>query len=91
LALFQGRIIDMPEQPRMESQYSSGGDVAHEVTFGLAITRPPLLMQFIQIIMVGGILFLVIELNLYLETRGNNRAQLFLELLCEHPYKINLV
>ncbi|KAM6497443.1 hypothetical protein JOM56_007916 [Amanita muscaria] len=60
LALFQGRIIDMPV---MESQYSSGGDVEHEI------------------IMVGGILFFVIELKLYLDSGGNNLSQLFLKLL----------
>ena len=48
-------------------------------------------MQFIQIIMVGGTLFVVIELKPYLETGASNRAQLFLELLGEHPYRINLV
>jgi len=32
VALFQGRIIDKPEQPMMETQYSTGGDVEHEVS-----------------------------------------------------------
>lgn len=51
-----------------------------------------MLMQFIQIIMVGGILFFVIELKLNPVNGGNNVAQLFLELLCEHPYyRINVV
>ncbi|KIL62093.1 hypothetical protein M378DRAFT_129195 [Amanita muscaria Koide BX008] len=59
LALFQGRIVDMP---MMESQYSSGGDVEHEI------------------IMVGGILFFVIQLK-HLDSGGNNLAQLFLKLL----------
>lgn len=37
--------------------------------------------------MVGGILFFVIELKLYLDSGTKNLAQLFLELLCEHsPY-----
>lgn len=48
-------------------------------------------MQFIQIIMVGGIMFFVIKVKLYLDSEGNNLAQLFLELLCEHPHRINLV
>jgi len=32
LALFQGRIIDNPEQPMMGTRFSTGGDVEHEVS-----------------------------------------------------------
>jgi hypothetical protein len=32
VALFQGRIIDKPEQPMMETRYSTGGEVEHEVS-----------------------------------------------------------
>jgi hypothetical protein len=31
VALFQGRVIDEPEQAMAETQYSTGGDVEHEV------------------------------------------------------------
>ncbi|KIM82590.1 hypothetical protein PILCRDRAFT_70552 [Piloderma croceum F 1598] len=31
VALFQGRIIDKPEQPTMETRYSTGGEVEHEI------------------------------------------------------------
>jgi hypothetical protein len=33
VALFQGRIIDKPEQEMVETEYSSGGEVEHEVSF----------------------------------------------------------
>ena len=32
VALFQGRIIDKPEQSMMETRYSTGGEVEHEVS-----------------------------------------------------------
>jgi hypothetical protein len=32
VALFQGRVIDTPEQAMMETQYSTGGGVEHEVS-----------------------------------------------------------
>ncbi|KAF8348673.1 hypothetical protein F5887DRAFT_1249664 [Amanita rubescens] len=36
LALFQGRLIDKPEGPTINTEYSSGGEVEHEVgTFAL--------------------------------------------------------
>jgi len=31
VALFQGRVIDKPEQAMMETKYSTGGDVDHEI------------------------------------------------------------
>jgi hypothetical protein len=31
-ALFQGRVIDKPEQTIMKSKYSTGGSVEHEVS-----------------------------------------------------------
>jgi len=62
LGLFQGRVIDEPEQAMEGTQYSTGGDVEHEI------------------LMIGGILFFVIELKLGYLT-PNDLAQLFLELL----------
>ena len=32
VALFQGRVIDQPEQAMVETKYSTGGDVEHEVS-----------------------------------------------------------
>ena len=32
VALFQGRVIDKPEQAMIETKYSTGGDVEHEVS-----------------------------------------------------------
>ena len=32
VALFQGRIIDKPEQSMIETEYSTGGEVEHEVS-----------------------------------------------------------
>ena len=32
VALFQGRVIDKPEQTMVRTKYSTGGDVAHEVS-----------------------------------------------------------
>jgi hypothetical protein len=34
VALFQGRVIDMPEQAMVKSKYSTGGDVGHKVSMG---------------------------------------------------------
>jgi len=62
IALFQGRVIDKPEQGMAATEYSTGGDVGH------------------KIFMIGGVLFLIIELKL--DTPDENAlAQLFLELL----------
>ena len=32
MALFQGRVIDMPEKAMIGTQYSTGGEVEHEVS-----------------------------------------------------------
>jgi hypothetical protein len=32
IALFQGRLVDAPEEPMMATKYSTGGGVEHEVS-----------------------------------------------------------
>ena len=32
VALFQGRVIDKPEQAMIETKYSTGGEVEHKVS-----------------------------------------------------------
>ena len=41
VALFQGRVIDKPEQIMSKTKYSTGGEVEHEVSMTLlyAIAR----------------------------------------------------
>ena len=62
--------------------YSSGGEVEHEVSFYIAQFMSTSSQHFIQLFMIGGILFFVIELKLLYEGK-DNIAHLFLELLCE--------
>lgn len=40
MAIFQGRVIDMPEAKMAETKYSTGGEVEHEVNplFPLLVT-----------------------------------------------------
>jgi hypothetical protein len=61
--------------------YSSGGEVEHKVSVLLNICR---LSDgyLIQLFMIGGILFFVIEMKLGYEGQ-DNVARLFLELLCK--------
>ena len=33
IGLFQGRIIDKPEEHMIETEYSTGGEVRHEVGY----------------------------------------------------------
>jgi hypothetical protein len=40
LALFQGRVIDMPEQEMPDTVYSTGGEVEHEVSLCLNLRWP---------------------------------------------------
>jgi hypothetical protein len=35
IGLFQGRIIDKPEQDMLETEYATGGEVEHEVRTSL--------------------------------------------------------
>ena len=35
IGLFQGRVIDKPEQAMLETEYASGGEVEHEVCISL--------------------------------------------------------
>ncbi|KAI0275567.1 hypothetical protein BGY98DRAFT_920455 [Russula aff. rugulosa BPL654] len=62
LALFQGRIIDKPEEAMPATAFATGGEVEHKV------------------IMIGGMLFFVIEAESN-KPSSNNLAQLFLGLL----------
>jgi hypothetical protein len=39
VALFQGRVIDEPEQAMVETQYSTGGDVKHEVSMSFHLCK----------------------------------------------------
>ena len=68
----------------MSTAYSSGGEVEHEVGVLLNICR---LSDgaLVQLFMIGGILFFVIEMKLGYE-RQDNVAHLFLELLCEPEF-----
>ena len=60
--------------------YSSGGEVEHEVGVLLNICRLSD-GDLIQLLMIGGILFFIVELKLGYEP--DYVAQLFLELLCK--------
>ncbi len=64
--------------------YSSGGEVEHEVGVLLNIFRLSD-GDLIQLFMIGGILFLVIEMKFGYEGQ-RNFAQLFLELLCKPEF-----
>ena len=35
IGLFQGRVIDKPEQDMLETEYARGGEVEHEVCISL--------------------------------------------------------
>ena len=61
--------------------YSSGGEVEHEVGVLLNICRLSD-GDLIQLFMIGGIIFFVIELK----SGQDNVAQLFLELLCKPEF-----
>jgi len=39
VALFQGRVIDKPEQLMVKSKYSTGGDVEHEISMWFHLCR----------------------------------------------------
>lgn len=39
VALFQGRVIDKPEQAMDESKYLTGGEVEHEVSTWFNVCR----------------------------------------------------
>ncbi|KAF8905814.1 hypothetical protein CPB84DRAFT_1844803 [Gymnopilus junonius] len=79
IALFQGRVIDQPEELMEGRKHSTGGRVEHEI------------------ILVGGVLFFVVELKADIK-RGKDPiyadhvAQLFLELLsaAEHNRSLDL-
>jgi hypothetical protein len=64
--------------------YSSGGEVEHEVSVLLNISRLSAGYS-VQLFMIGGIIFLVIEMKLGYEGQ-DNVAQLFLELLCKPKF-----
>ena len=68
----------------VSTAYSSGGVVEHEVSVLLNICR---LSDgyLVQLFMIGGILFFVIEMKLGYGGR-DNIAQLFLELLCKPEF-----
>jgi hypothetical protein len=74
----------MPEQPLPSTAYSSGGEVEHEVGVLLNICRLSD-GDLIQLFMIGGIIFFVIELKFRYEGKVNI-AQLFLELLCKPEF-----
>ncbi|KAI0282488.1 hypothetical protein BGY98DRAFT_912213 [Russula aff. rugulosa BPL654] len=62
LALFQGRVVDGPEEAMPPTVFATGGEIEHEI------------------VVIGGILFFVIEVKQDKPT-NNNMAQLFLEFL----------
>lgn len=64
--------------------YFSGGEVEHAVGVLLNICRLSD-GDLIQLFMIGGIIFLVIELKLGYEGQ-DSLAQLFLELLCKPEF-----
>jgi hypothetical protein len=64
--------------------YSSGGEVEHEVGVSLNICRLSD-GDLIQLFMIGGIIFFVIEMKLGYEGQ-DNVARLFLELLCKPEF-----
>ena len=68
----------------VSTDYSSGGEVEHEVGVLLNICRLSD-GNLIQLFMIGGIIFFVIELKLGYEGH-DNVAQLFLELLCKPEF-----
>jgi hypothetical protein len=39
VSLFQGRVIDEPEQAMVETKYSTGGDVEHEVSLSFHVCK----------------------------------------------------
>ena len=64
--------------------YSSGGEVEHEVSVLLNICRLSG-GYLVQLFMIGGVLFFVVEMKLGYEGQ-DNVAQLFLELLCKPEF-----
>ena len=64
--------------------YSSGGEVEHSVGVLLNICRLSD-GDLIQLFMIGGIIFFVVELKFNYKG-GYNVAQLFLELLCKPEF-----
>jgi hypothetical protein len=61
--------------------YSSGGEVEHKVSVLSRLSDGYL----VQLFMIGGILFFVIEMKLGYEGQ-DNVARLFLELLCKPEF-----
>jgi hypothetical protein len=60
--------------------FSTGGDVEHQVRSTFQLLKV-FYAELLQVIMIGGILFFVIESKLN-KPSSNNLAQLFLEFLC---------
>lgn len=85
VALFQGRVIDQPEQTMVETQYSTGADVGHEVSWVFICAS-----SIGVIFMISGILFLVIEFKLGVPNHIN-LAQPFLELLCAYFHSVYIL
>jgi hypothetical protein len=81
VALFQGRVIDKPEQAMLETTYSTGGEVKHKVSMSFLCASPVTYIS--QMFMVGGVLFFVIEFKPDRPTK-HNLVQLLLELLCAY-------
>ena len=82
VALFQGRLIDRPEQSTEETAYSTGGKVGHKVRSSLDLCWPNY-QYFSQISMAGRVLFCVIEVEMLVVDVKDSMTHLFLELLCE--------
>jgi hypothetical protein len=62
------------------SAFSTGGKVEHKVSSRSTHSKI-IFAKLLQVVMIGGILFFVIEAKLD-RPSANNLAQLFLELLC---------
>ena len=62
--LFQGQIINKPEHLVISTTYPSWGEVKHEVGVLLKILCQLSDRDLIQLFMIGGILFFVIEIKL---------------------------
>lgn len=62
------------------SAFSTGGKVEHEVS-PCSTHLKIIYAKLLQVVMIGGILFFIIEAKLD-KPSSNNLAQLFLDLLC---------
>ncbi|KAF8221790.1 hypothetical protein L208DRAFT_1414470, partial [Tricholoma matsutake] len=69
IGLFQGRVIDKPEQDMLETEYASGGEVSMSLTTVLP-----------HIFMIGGTLFFIAKFKLDISLE-DNVAQLFVKIL----------